>query len=42
MQELVGKLQKLTKNIISKPNFNESNNNIRLIVISACQSEKIG
>jgi CHAT domain-containing protein len=42
MQEHVGKLQNITKNAIEKDKFNEANNHIRLIVLSACKSEKIG
>ena len=42
MKELVGKLQILTKKIIMKKEFKDSNNDIRLIVLSACQSQKIG
>jgi CHAT domain-containing protein len=42
MKELFGKLQMLTKKIIMNKEFKDSNNDIRLIVLSACQSQKIG
>jgi hypothetical protein len=42
MQDLVGSLQRLMRNVINKKDFKDSNDDIRLIVISACQSQKIG
>jgi CHAT domain-containing protein len=37
-QEFVGSLQKLTKNVIEKKNFKENQDEIRLIVLSACSA----
>jgi CHAT domain-containing protein len=42
MEELVGKFQGLTKNVIGKEEFKDKNDDIRLIVLSACRSQKIG
>jgi hypothetical protein len=47
MGDLLGRLQKLTKGIINKAEFKDrkikkNESEIRLIVVSACQSEEIG
>jgi hypothetical protein len=42
MQELVGKFQGLTKNVIEKKDFKDKNDDIRVIVLSACHSQRIG
>jgi CHAT domain-containing protein len=42
MEKLVGNFQALTKNAIGKKDFKDKNDDIRVIVLSACQSQRIG
>jgi CHAT domain-containing protein len=41
-EDLIGKFQGLTKKVIGKEDFKDKNDDIRVIVLSACQSQRIG